>query len=290
MEQGYLSALIAFAFIGSYMVPARFATAKGITFLPSMAFGLLLLEGAMIPSLRVLWAHPPWLIASILSGILWAAGQGLANAALEEISLAKASVFFNINSFLNIAVGLVVFHEASGSRAYLFLLAGGALLFLGAWIVARVSPTPTKEKNLKKGSILSLLAGLFWGVYFFPIQAASAGSDGAGLGSAAISGMILGGAVPVLVLGLFRGRENLTKRNMALGLLTAFLWVGGTLCFLRANQSLGLSRSVPIVNSSVLVYAGWSLFFKELPLSQWPKVLGGALVVVLGVVLMALSK
>lgn len=290
MEPGYLYAFAAFALIGSYMVPARFASAKGMAFLPSMALGLLILDLGMIPQIRLLLEHPLWLACTVMSGLLWVTGQGLANAALEEISLAKASVFFNINSFLNIALGLAVFHEASGLKAYLLLMGGGVLLFLGAWIVAKVSAVSERERNLKKGAVLSLLAGFFWGVYFVPIQALQSGPEGVSLGSAAISGMILGGAVPALIMGLFRGKENWTGKNMGLGLLTALLWICGTLCFLRANQSLGLSRAVPIVNSNVLVYSGWSLLFKELPLSQWPRLLGGALVVVLGVALMALSK
>ncbi len=290
MAQGYLYAFGAFALIGSYMVPARFAKAKGMDFLPFMALGLLTLELGMVPQLKILLNHPLWLGCTLFSGLLWITGQGLANAALEEISLAKASVCFNVNSFFNIAMGLMVFHEASGLRAYLALLAGGIFLFLGAWIVAKVSAVSSRERNLGKGAALSLLAGFFWGVYFVPIQALQTGPNGVSLGSAAVSGMILGGAIPALVWGLWKTRKNWTGNNLGLGFLTALLWFGGTLFFLRANQSLGLSRAVPIVNSNVLVYAGWSLFFKELPWAQWPRILGGAGVVVLGVALMALSK
>jgi drug/metabolite transporter (DMT)-like permease len=60
---------------------------------------------------------------------------------------------------------------------------------------------------------------------------------------------------------------------------------------LMAIQLLGLSRAVPIINSNTLVYTAWSLFyFKELHFSQWPKVLGSALLALAGGVLMALSS
>lgn len=287
---GYLYAFAAFALIGSYMVPNRFARAKGVAFLPFMAFGLLALDLGLLSQLLSLWSHPLWFWLSILTGFLWVLGQGLANMALTEISLAKASVFFNVNSFINIAMGLLVFHEASGLRAYLLLLAGGALLFLGAWIVAGVSPSPRKEGDRRKGILWSLLAGFFWGVYFTPVQWAQKGSAGLFTPEMALSGVILGGAIPVLGWWLSRGMARGTRKDLGLGFLTALFWLGGTLFFLKANQSLGLSRSVPIVNANVLIYAGWSLLFKELPLGQWPKVLGGALVVAMGVVLMALSK
>ena len=64
----------------------------------------------------------------------------------------------------------------------------------------------------------------------------------------------------------------------------------GTVFFLLSIGELGLARAVPIINSNALVYAAWSLFvFKELPLSQGPKVIGGTLVVVLGIVFLALA-
>jgi len=74
------------------------------------------------------------------------------------------------------------------------------------------------------------------------------------------------------------------------GVLTAFLWACGMICFLWAIQDIGISRAVPIVNSSTLLYAFWSLFvFKELPSHQWPKVLGSTLIVVAGAVLISFS-
>jgi len=287
---GYLYAFAAFAFIGSYMVPTRFAKARGSAFLPCMALGLLGLEVFFIEELKVLWANPSWLMASLLTGLLWALGQALANDALEEVSLAKASVFFNINSFINIGMGVLLFQEASGWKAYAFLLAGATLLFLGAKGVAGVAASPSKEGNLRKGIVLSLLAGVLWGVYFAPVQAAQGGSAGAFTPLMALAGMILGGAVPLFLFGSWKARGRMAGKDLGLGLLTAALWMGGTLFFLKANLALGLSRAVPIVNSNVLMYAGWSLVFKELPLAQWRRVLGGALTVAAGVALMALSR
>jgi drug/metabolite transporter (DMT)-like permease len=216
----------------------------------------------------------------------------LANLALEEVSLAKAAVFFNFNSFINIVLGLLLFKEATGLRAYLFLLAGGVLLFLGAWWVAGVSAAPSKEGNLQKGIFLSLAAGFFWGVYFVPVKALQIWAPEPGLDFLhVLSGLILGGALPAVLSVLFRKEGPGWIRNTGCGFATALLWAGGTACFLAAIQSLGLSRAVPIINSNALMYAAWSLFvFKEFSLSAWPKVLGGTVLVVAGVVLMALSN
>ena len=289
---GYLYAFVAFLFIGSYLVPPRLATVRGLTFFPVMGLGMLLADLFLWDSLQNLWADPMWFWGSMLSGLLWACGQGLGNMALEEISLAKAAVFFNFNSFVNIMVGLVMFHEATGFRAYFLLLSGGVLLFLGAWWVARVTASPAKEGNLKRGLLLSLAAGLFWGLYFAPMRALQVWYSRAQLTPMdALSGMILGGALAALLLAFLPKPGRWAWRNILLGCGSAGLWVFGTAGFLLAIQSLGLSRAVPIVNSNTLVYAGWSLFvFKEFPLREWKKISAGTLIVVAGVILMAFSK
>ena len=289
---GFLYALGAFFLIGSYLVPVRLATVRGLAFFPVMGMGLLLVDLFLWESLKNLWADPTWFWGSMFSGLLWAIGQGLGNMALEEISLAKAAVFFNFNSFVNIVVGLVMFHEAAGLRAFLLLFAGGLLLFLGAWWVARVTASPSKEGNLKRGLVLSLAAGLFWGVYFAPMRALQVWYPRPGLTPMdALSGMILGGALAALLTSIVPKSGRWTWRNGLLGSASAVLWILGTAGFLLAIQSLGLSRAVPIINSNTLVYAGWSLFvFKELPLREWKKISGGTFVVVVGVALMAFSK
>jgi glucose uptake protein GlcU len=292
MPIGYLYTLAAFFCIGSYMIPVRFATAKGLKFLPFMGLGMVVMDLLRYSSLEALWRHPLWFWGCFLSGILWAVGQTLANMALEEVSLAKASVLFNSNSFINIAFGLLVFHEASGLKAYLYLLAGGLLLFLGAWWVARISAAPSKEGSLRKGILLGLLAGLFWGLYFSPVTEVRRWDPQPSLSSLdVLSGLALGGTLPALLLFFFCGKKDWSYRNVMWGFATTVLWAVGMVCFLSANDLLGLSRAVPIVNSSGLVYTLWSLFvFKEFSFSAWPKVLGGTVLVILGVVLMAFSS
>ncbi len=291
MPTGYFYAIAAFFCIGSYMVPVRFATSKGLKFMPFMGLGMAAMDLLRGSSLRALWPHPEWFWACLLSGLLWVVGQTLANLALEEVSLAKASVLFNFNSFINIAFGLLVFHEASGVRAYLYLLAGGILLFAGAWWVARISAAPSKEGNLKKGIWMGIGAGFFWGLYFTPIKAVQVWDPQSSLSALdALSGLALGGTLPALSLFFFCRKQDWNLRNAAMGGATTCLWAIGMACFLLAIDGLGLSRAVPIVNSSGLVYAAWSLFvFKEFSFSAWPKVLGGTLIVVAGVILMALS-
>jgi drug/metabolite transporter (DMT)-like permease len=288
---GYLYALAAFACIGSYLVPARFASVKGLAFFPWMGWGMLVLELFRFDSLKALWAHPLWFWGSFAAGILWAFGQGFGNLALQEISLAKAAVLFNCNSFINITIGLVLFKEVSGLGAILFLIAGGLLLFWGSWKVSSASAVPSKEGDLKKGIIMSLLAGFFWGVYFTPVKALQVWAPQSNLSSVDIlSGLMLGGALTGLVWGHWRGKVSWSGRNFGLGIATAGLWLLGTTAFLHAIDTLGLSRAVPIINSNSLVYAGWSLFvFRELPLSQGPKVLTGTFIVIAGIVFLAFS-
>jgi glucose uptake protein GlcU len=291
---GYLWALLGIVCIGSYMLPVRFSTTKGFSFFYLMGFGFFPVVILRWSSVRLLWAHPMWLGAALFSGVLWGLGQIAANLALEEISLAKAVVYFNFNTLLNIFLGLIFFNEATGMKSTALLLAGAALLVAGAIWVTKIPALPSKEGNLKKGVILSLLAGLFWGVYFFPVTWVrhfdSQASPSIGQTDVLI-GLVLGGLITALGVPLFAKIKKPAPLDLALGFGSAFLWAAGMSGMLMSIQLLGLSRAVPIVNSNALVYTAWSLFvFKEIHFSEWPKVLGSVLLVLGGGVLMALSN
>lgn len=287
---GYLYALGAFFCIGSYLVPARFSENKGLSFSPIWPSECWC-SSFRIDSLKSLWAHPLWFWGSLGAGLVWGLGQTFGNLSLGEISLAKAAVIFNFNSFINIALGLALFHEASGMRAYGLIFAGGVLLFFGAWWVAKASAVPSKEGNLKMGVLYSCLASIFWGTYFTPVKALQMFRPEPSLNSMDIlTGLMLGGAITGLGLGLLAAKPRFGWKDVGLGLGTSMLWALGTTFFLQSIRELGLARAVPIINSNALVYAAWSLFlFKELPLSQGPKVFSGTLLVVIGIMLLALA-
>ncbi len=289
---GYLWALVGFGCIGSYMLPIRFSTTKGFSFFHLMGWGLLVIVLLRWNSVTLLWAHPQWFWAALLSGVLWGLGQIAANSALDEISLAKAVVYFNFNTLLNIVLGLVIFHEAASLRSLGILLLGACLLSAGALWVTMISAAPSKEGNLKKGVWLSLLTGVFWGVYFLPITLVRQWDAQTNISQLdVLIVLVLGGAVTALLIPLFHKPKNMTAANFGLGLASSILWILGMSGMLMSIQMLGLSRAVPIVNSSSLVYAAWSLFvFKELRFSEWPKVLGSALLALAGGILMALSN
>jgi glucose uptake protein GlcU len=138
---------------------------------------------------------------------------------------------------------------------------------------------------------LALGAGLFWGAYFVPIKIAPLLDPASDLSSLTfLSGLALGGCFPGFVLWFFQRGKARDIKSFSAGFLSAALWVGGMAFFLLAIQWLGLSRAVPIVNANSLVYAGWSLLvFKEIPFSQTPKVLGGTLLALGGIILLARS-
>jgi glucose uptake protein GlcU len=278
--------------LGSYMVPVRFSNAKGFSFFPFMALGILAMDLLFLRGgLARLWAHPTAFGLALLSGLLWAGGQLMANGALEQISLAKGTMLFSLNTFINILIGIIVFKETSGDRALGLIAAGGVLLFAGAWLVSIAEPAETQTENLKKGIPLALGAGIFWGAYFVPIKIAPLLDPAANLSPLTfLSGLALGGCLPGFVLLFLKKEEGWDLKSSLAGFLSAALWVGGMAFFLLAIQFLGLSRAVPIVNANSLVYAGWSLLvFKEIPFSQTPKVLGGTLLALGGIILLAQS-
>jgi len=289
---GYLWALLGVVCIGCYMLPVRFSTTKGFSFFCFMGLGMLPIVVLRWNSIELLWAYPMWLGAALLSGLLWGIGQIAANLALEEISLAKAAVYFNSNTLLNILLGLVFFHEATSFNSTLLLLMGAVLLTAGAIWVTKIPALSSKEGNLKKGIFFSLLAGFFWGIYFFPITWMRHSDTQTSIGQMdVLIGLALGGAIVAIAVSFFEKTKKTSPLDWALGFGSAVLWVVGMSGMLMAIQLLGLSRAVPMVNANTLVYTAWSLFyFKELPLTQWPKVLGSVLLALAGGILMALSN
>jgi glucose uptake protein GlcU len=288
---GYAWALLAFFFIGHYMLPVRFSGAKGFSFFHLTGWGMVVFVLFRLDSIEAVWAHPGWFWAALISGMLWAGGQATANLALEEISVAQASVFFNFNTLLNILAGLAVFHEAKGLKSLLFLFGGSALLIAGALWVSTIASHPTKTHDLRKGVLLSFLAGSFWGIYFIPVVRVQKLDPQPLLGPLDImSVMVLGAALVALSLPLMHKTQKMNLRDLSLGMISTTSWVLGMAGLLMSIHLLGLSRAVPIVNSSSLIAAAWSLFiFKEMPFSEWPKVLGSALVALAGGILLALS-
>lgn len=286
---GYVYCLGAFLFIGSYLVPSRFSKSAGLAFLPPMGAGLLVLAILGFPLLRDLAASPRYLGATLLSGLLWCLGQCAANIALREISLAKGSALFNVNTLINLAAGLMLFGEGARPGSAPYLIAGGLLLFAGAVWVAWAQAAPQKEGDFRKGLLWSLAAAFCWGVYFLPILAAQKAFPSAPFTAFHhLEGLAAGGGLSALAVGLWPGARPKRGGDFGWGFLSSVLWAAGTGFFLAAIGTLGLSKTVPIVNANVLVYAAWSLFvFKELPLSQAARVLGGCLAIALGIALTA---
>lgn len=276
--------------LGSYMVPVRFSKAKGMDFFPFMALGILGMDLLFFRNgLRELAAQPGAFGLALLSGLLWAFGQLFANAALEEISLAKGTLLFSVNTLINILIGIIVFKETSGPKDLGLIAGGGLLLFAGAWLVSIAQPAASQTENLKKGLPLALGAGFFWGIYFLPLKSAPLVNPAYALSSLTfLSGMALGGCLPGLAIALLQRGKGWGAKSFFAGILSAALWMGGMAFFLLAIQFLGLARAVPIVNGNSLVYAAWSLWvFKEIPFSQTPKVLGGSLLALAGILLLA---
>jgi drug/metabolite transporter (DMT)-like permease len=287
---GYLYAFLAFLMIGSYLVPLRFARPKGDAFLALMGAGMLACLPFFAPQLAEIARHPLWLGAGILSGMLWAVAQGLANRAVGEVSFAKAVVVFNLNTFVNIAAGLFLFQEAASLKAAATLTAGGVVLFSGAALVAGAQAAPAAEGDRRRGLLLAAAAGLLWGVYFIPMQWAKRMAPAPGLGEAhLLAALLLGGSVSAVLLGVRAlRRSGAGRRDLAWGAAAAVLWTAGTAFFLLAIREMGLARAVPLINSNTLMYAGWSLFvFRELPLHQSWRVLSGALLAVAGAAILA---
>jgi drug/metabolite transporter (DMT)-like permease len=286
---GYLYAFGAFLCIGSYLVPARRARSTGLSFIPLLGAGLLVGALFLLPYLVEILRSPRWAVAVTASGVLWCLGQCAAGLSLEQISLAKGSALYNVNTLINLAAGLIWFGEGARPGSAPWIVSGGLLLFIGAVWVAWAQASPEKEGDLTRGVVWGLVAAVCWGVYFLPLVSMRRMDPGAPFGTLHIlAGLMATGGSAALLSGFLLRSKPGWKLDLPWGFASAILWTVGTGFFLAAINRLGLAKTVPVVNCNVLMYAFWSLFvFKELPLAQAPRVLGGCVAIALGIALIS---
>lgn len=270
---GFLAALGAALFWGSYMVPFKRAGVSNLKlFQALLAFGI----GLSGLAISLILGYPLTLNPyGLLSGVLWALANMVGLAAVANLGLSRSvplmSSLVVISSFL---WGAFVFRElpagvAAGAAGILLIIAGVVLVSLTEKI---------QSHNVKAGLILATLAGLIWGSQLVPLKWGNVSTRD--FFFSVCLGIALTG---LLVFVLFRGKF---KKGMLLpGFLSGFVWNIGNLLSLLAVSLIGLAKAGPISQATVLVAIFWGIFyFKEATtLKIKLQILAGATVLMAGI-------
>ncbi|MBI2074839.1 MAG: hypothetical protein HYT83_03330 [Candidatus Levybacteria bacterium] len=277
--QGYLAALGAVLVWGSYSVPFKKSPASNpVQFQALMGVGVFLF--ALFISL-ILKYSLNLNYYGLIAGILWGVANAISLSAIRAIGIARAiPIWVSVIVVVTFLSGAFIFNDLpSGVLVGLVGMLGiiGGVLLIG-------SAGDARGENLKKGILLSILAGTIFGICITPIK----------IGNLQPSMFFFPMSVGILLFSLgFGVFKKLAFKNEAIfqGIAGGVLWNVGNLFSIIAISFLGLAKGYPITQAALLISVFWGVFyFKEVTKrSDLVKILSGAIILVAGVVILGLA-
>ena len=243
---------------------------------------------------------PHLIVWAVLAGCLWAVANTMTIFAIRDIGLSIAFPLWNTNSLLGIFWGFLLFKELhqAGWRRWFGVLGGALAMFLGATLLAITSSSQGPAVHAMRGISAALGAGVLWGTMYIPYRKAYL----TGMNPLSFIafftigelGMMASLAVTYTGGPSFLWRELVGAKDVLFWLmLGGFIWVIGDVFQQYAAQYVGISRGIPLSNSTQLWGLLWGiLVFGELhgrAASLYLQVIGGSLLMMLGAGAIALS-
>lgn len=216
----------------------------------------------------------------LISGLLWAVANVISLSAVLNLGLSKAvPIMSSLVILSNFLWGALVFGELPSGVMMGFLAI--ALIILGVILVS--SSGRAQGKNIKKGLLAASLAGLIFGSQLAPLK----------IGHLATGDFFFSVSLGIFATSLLIAAVKIKFKKEAIGesLLSGVIWNVGNLLSLMAVSFIGLSRGIPVSQSSTLVAVVWGLFyFKEnSSYKDRLQILAGAIILLLGVFVLSLA-
>lgn len=279
---GLIGALVAAIFFGSQFATFKIAKKKpsSAQYQLMTAFGIILLSTILVPILKLSYVIN---IAGIAGGFFWATGNFFATKAVEKSGLSRTlPIWSGCIIIIAFVIGLFAFSEIIRNT---YMATFGALtIILGIFFVSK-GYEETKEKSDKRGVIFAVLAGTFFSFPLVPMKISNLTS------TEFFFPMSIGILITAIVIFLLH-RERINNVAILNGLAGGAIWNIGNLGAIFAVTSLGLAVGYPLTQMAAVVAVLWGIFvFKEIRESKKKAyVLLGAIMVILGAVLLASSK
>ncbi|MBI2970959.1 MAG: hypothetical protein HYY37_00905 [Candidatus Aenigmarchaeota archaeon] len=275
---GLLAAFLSAVLWGSmFVLLKKEKSTDMLQFHAFMGVGIALSTLLLIPAFGLAFTLS---IAGFFAGLLWSAGNILSVFAIRDIGLAKAPpIWMSIVMIMNFAWGTLFFRE---HLVLLFGILGIAALVLGATVVSLAKDD--RASLHFKGIALAAVSGVMYGGIGALFKYYNM-SNGELLFSMAAGILVSGVAIFALKF------RRLEMNALPAGIAAGTMWNVASLSSLYAIAFLGLAVSMPLTQLALLVSALWGLFyFREAKGKTKRKILAGALVMLAGGVLLALSK
>jgi glucose uptake protein GlcU len=208
-----------------------------------------------------------WLPAA--GGVVWTLGNYSAFRAAEAIGLARAAGSWTpLNIIVAFGWGAALFGELDGLSGARSAVLGGALVLVVAGVVLIVRsqdaapPTHISRRSgqPRRGLLWAAAAGVLWGSYFVPAQAAGVTAQVSNFPLAA--GMLAGGLALVLTGG---EPVRLPATGATANLAAGFLFGIGNLALLSLVSRVGTGVGFTIAQLSLLVNASIGIWLFKVP-------------------------
>lgn len=276
---GILAALGAALAWGSYIVPFKLSKSERLIQFQSLMGCGIFISGLIFSML--LGYSLNLNVYGLLSGSLWATANAITLTAIFNIGISKAiPVIASLVIISTFLWGGLVFGELPSGMTMGFV--GIGLIVLGVILVSTTGNTTSQ--NVKKGLIAAILAGLIFGSQLAPLKIGDVSTK------ESFFPMSLGIFLTASAITLI-SRVGFRREALQESLLSGTIWNIGNLLSLIAISAIGLSKAIPISQSSTLVAVFWGLFyFKEITdRRERMPVLVGAVILLIGVIVLSLA-
>src|SRR3989338_2263649 len=276
---GFLAALGAALAWGSYMVPFKKSRNSNLTQFQALMAAGIGFSGLLIS--LVLGFPLSFNLYGLASGVLWATANMVALIAISSLGLARAvpviSSLIIVSSFL---WGALIFNELTSGLLVGF--SGIGLIIFGVILISAIGNTGSK--NIKKGLLATVLAGVIWGSQWVPLKMGN--TNALNLFFPVCFGIFFSGLIFFVVK-----RTEFKREAIAESLLSGLVWNVGNLLSLISLSIIGSSKMGPISQVGTLVAVLWGLFyFKEVTNKKARiQVLIGAVILLAGVATLAFA-
>lgn len=276
---GFLAAFGAALAWGSYVVPFKISRSDNLILFQAL-MGLGIVFSAFIASLLLGYTFN-LNIYGIASGVLWAVANVISLRAVLYLGLSRAMpVIASLVILSSFLWGSIVFQELPEGLVLGF--AGITTIILGVVLVS--SAGDSQSKNIKKGILTAIVAGLIFGSQLVPIKFSH-------LDTKDFFFSVCLGIFLTSLLIAFIQRVRLKKELTGVGLLSGMIWNIGNLLSLIAISSIGLSKAIPVSQSAALVAVLWGIFyFKEITKTTHKmQIILGAAILIIGITVLGLA-
>src|SRR6202795_691473 len=201
---------------------------------------------------------PHLIIWALLAGCLWAVANTMTIFAIRDIGLSIAFPLWNSNSLLGILWGFIFFNELrqAGWRRWTGVLGGALVMCVGATLLAIASSTQAPAAHSMRGVWSALGAGTLWGTMYIPYRKAYlSGMNPLSFVTFFTFGELgMMSTLAISYLGLAPLWHQLqSARDVLFWLMFGgFIWVIGDLFQQYAAKYVGISRGIPLSNTTQL--------------------------------------